>query len=100
MTITIQTNHHWRNVLHGYELSEHEAADFDYIGPEDFPTHDFIRYKSVVYDLSEFMAWQSSDYQPTPFPDWQGYHSDSHFSGVLVSYSDDFEQVKMATYCC
>jgi len=29
---------------------------------------------------------------------WDGYQSDSFYSGVLVKYVEDFERVIMATY--
>ena len=29
---------------------------------------------------------------------WHGYMSDSYFSGLLIRYSDDYEEYQIATY--
>ena len=92
--LTIKTNRHWHNYLYGYELTEEEAKEFDYIGEDDFPSHDFARYQGVIYDVQEFM---SSGRIPE-FKDWDGYLSDSFFSGVLIKLSDDGEQYQIGMY--
>ena len=94
MSLDIITNNHWRNILYSYELSARERAEFDYMEADDFECHSFIRYRGLVYDLGEFM-------QTLECPEmslWDGYQPDSYFSGVLITYSADYEQVKMATY--
>jgi len=88
--MNIKTNNHFRNLIYGYELTELEKQDFDYI--DDIDSHDFFRYKGHVYDPSEFMR------TPEALEPWQGYSSDSYFSGVVITYSDDMEQIKIGTY--
>ena len=98
----IITNNHWHNFLYGYELTEKELQDFDYIDSDDISSHSFIRYRGYVIDpqdtymvISEAMKlhdeWQGLE-------KWHGYGSDSFFSGTLIRYSDDFEQYQIATY--
>ena len=87
----IITNNHWRTFLYGYELTDKERAEFDWIDPEEFDCHSFFRYRGWVYSLSEFM--------PAGFlqdATWDGYKGDSFFSGVAIKLSDDGEQYKVA----
>jgi hypothetical protein len=95
----IITNHQYRDLIYGYELSESERADFDYV--EDIDSHSFFKYRGVVYDPGEFA--------PTPhneparqdlnvLSDWHGYQPDSFFSGIVIKYSDDYESVKVGLY--
>ena len=88
----IITNNHWHNFLYGYELTDKEKREFDYLDDIDFA--DFIRYRGCLYDPGEFMR---VDHIPE-FEQWQGYQSDSYFSGVLLRYSRDCEQYQIATY--
>ena len=92
MTIKIMTNNTPRNLTYGYELTDKQKQDFDYI--EDIDNHDFVIYKNNVIDLSEFMRIDSIDH----FKDWHGYSSDSFFSGTLVKYCDDNDSVIMGWY--
>ena len=39
------------------------------------------------------------DQYQSPLKVWDGYLSDSFFSGVLVRYADDCESVVVARYC-
>ena len=80
--IKIITNNKPRQLIYGYELTDKQKQDFDYI--EDFDSHDFVKYKNNIYDLSEFMRIETID----SLKDWHGYNSDSSFSGTLVKYID------------
>lgn len=80
--IKIMTNNKPRQLIYGYELSDKQKQDFDYI--EDIDNHDFVKYKNNIYDLSEFMRVENND----SLKDWHGYSSDSYFSGTLVRYID------------
>mgnify|MGYP001818557146 CR=1 FL=1 len=95
----IITNNQYRNLIYGYELSDTEKQDFDYI--DDIDSHDFIKYKSEVYDPSEFMVTpydEPARQELNKLSAWDGYQSDSFFSGIVIKYSDDFELVKIGTY--
>lgn len=93
--LTIKTNNHWRNIQFGYELTDEQRAEFDWIDPHEIDHRMFVTYKGHVYSLDEFMRLEGEHH---PFGQWDGYASDSFFSGVLVKISDDGEQVKLATY--
>ena len=94
--MNIITNNHWHDFLYGYELPESVKTDFDYLDPEDLDQALFIKYRGCYYDSGEFMRIEN--HPDSDFSNWHGYHSDSYFSGVLVRYSDDFEQYQIATY--
>ena len=89
--MNIITNNHWHNFLYGYELSEKEKEDFDYI--DDIDSHDFIRYRGVLYDPSEFLCCPES-----LFKTWDGYHGDTFFSGVVLRYSPGCIEYQIGTY--
>lgn len=94
--ILIQSNYRPRTLEYGYQLSEKEKAEFDYIDPEDFDMHDFLRYKGRVYDAGEFMQVQPN----SPFyPYWHGQYNDSYFSGILMRIDpDDSDRVIVGTF--
>ena len=86
----IITNNQPRLLLYGYELTDKERQDFDYL--EDIDSHSFLKYKGAIYDAGEFMI-VDNDY----LKDWDGYSSDSYFSGILIKYIDS-DHVIVARY--
>lgn len=86
----IITNNQPRLLLYGYELTDKEKQDFDYL--EDIDSHSFLKYKGTIYDAGEFMR-VDNDY----LKGWDGYSSDSYFSGVLIKYIDS-DHVIVARY--
>jgi len=76
----IITNNVPREVIREYELTEKERKEFDYLGEDGGY---FFRYKGEVYDLGEFTTTSGLD---GTFDLWDGYHSDTFFSGILVRY--------------
>ena len=93
--LTITTNNHDRPTIYGYELTDSEKAEFDYIDDEYFDGHNFIKYRGNIID-PEFMRITKE--MPDEFQKYDGYMSDSFFSGLLIKYSDDMETYKIATY--
>ena len=87
--LTIRTNGQYRPVLCWENLTAKECAEFD---KEVFYNSSFFRYRT--YFLGDFMRVDNN----APFKGWDGYHSDSFFSGVLVKYSNCGDAVKVATY--
>lgn len=87
-------NNQKRPIVYGFELSEKERAAFDYL--DNIDESIFFRYKRQVYDLGEFSAITRSI---APHPQRQGwdyfdgYISDSFFSGVLVKFCQDSDYV-------
>ena len=95
-SLRIFTNNIPRPIVYGYELTDKEREDFDYYDNDEILDAMFFRYKSQVYDLGEFMRLD----RYSPFPKiWHGYMSDSYFSGVLVRYTDDQDNVIVGWYC-
>lgn len=96
--LTIVTNRQPRDILHWWDLSAKERAEFDYLDTKDRQNEAaFFRYRGATYDLGEFMATRGMP-EFSPLVAWHGYHSDSYFSGVLVRYTDDFEHVVAGRY--
>jgi hypothetical protein len=59
----------------------------------------FARYRGQVYGLGEFFHIDPTmRLHQFKLGNWQGYQSDSYFSGVLVRYSADYDQCQLATY--
>ena len=96
MSISIITNYHWRDPVYGFQLPEKAAAEWkDLEGWEDMV---FIHYKGE-YLLDEFMSIPDNMRRDIPEMErWQGYMSDSFFSGLLIRYSEDLDQYQIATY--
>ena len=120
MQLTITTNNHWHDFIEGYELSEKERKEFDYLnwdldqfeGGGEWERRinagklgmesRFIRYRGLLY-YDEFMAidpmWKLHyPEDESGFDTWHGYISDSFFSGLLIRYSEDCVQYQIATY--
>lgn len=99
--MNIKTNNVPREVINRRDLTPKESKQFDYLDPED--SGSFFRYKGRVYDLGEFMLINSSVAPHPQREGWEGYDgysSDSFFSGLLVRYVDDCERVIVALYTC
>jgi hypothetical protein len=99
-TLTIITNNVPRDVVDAWELSADERAEFDYFNWDALERGEdsasFVRYKGELLDLREFQVW---DNPSSPLrPDWDGFRSDTFFSGALVRYVDNCERVVMGRY--
>lgn len=93
----IITNNISRPILYGFDLTEKEQTEFDFLDwSEDGDGHynHFFRYKRSVYYLGDFM--RLNEYHP--FSDWFGYYGETFFSGVLVKFANDGEGVIVASY--
>lgn len=100
--ITIITNRVPRDVLDGWDLTEKERKDFDYLdwskieAGEDSAS--FFHYKGETYDLGDFGRVPRMGPYSEWFAEWDSYISDSFFSGILVKYTEDFEQIIVGRY--
>ena len=83
----IKTNNQPRDILSWHDLTPEEQKEFDYL--ED-GGGSFFRYKCCVYDLGEAMRIEC-------VAGWQGYYSGA-FSGVLIRYTSDCDQVIVGQY--
>lgn len=86
----IRTNNKPRPLIYGFELTDDDRREFDYITSDEFDTHEFFRYRGVLYDPCEFMRLPK---ESNLAKKWQGYRADSYFSGVLIRYTEDCESV-------
>lgn len=95
----IVCNNKPRQFIYGYELSESERGEFDYLTREELETRDFVRYRGQIYDTGEFMRVSPAiaNCQRAGWEKFDGYFSDSAFSGVLLKYIDS-DHCLMATY--
>lgn len=111
-TITIKTNNIPRELLSGWDLTEEERQELDYIAdPGDLDAwseqiNQFFRYRGEIYSLDQFSRiippgskrCHPMECQEPAFQGWHGYASDSYFSGMLVRIVDDGESVIVGSY--
>ena len=114
--LKVITNHVPRDVVNGYEMDPEilfDEFDIDANDPEldedmiaDLCSMQFVKFRDVWYNLEDFITTSPGPWNhglPEEFKEWDGYASDSFFSGVLLKYARDddrmdFDQVVMATY--
>ena len=80
-------------VIGDFDLTPAERDYFGWIDSSETLTWDdadFFRYRGSAYCLSDFEA--------TSVPDWDGQHTDSFFSAVLIKYMPDDNAVRVALY--
>jgi hypothetical protein len=94
------TNNAPRDVIDAWDLTEAERAEFGYLNwpaiEDGRDSASFLRYRGELYDLAEFEVWDNPE-SPTR-QGWDGYRSDSYFSGIVVRYVDDGERVIAGLY--
>ena len=96
MDLKIITDNKWKNFKYGNEVdSRKDYADYDHLS-EDEKYDRWIIYRKSLYHLSDFLRINSNS--PFNSKKWEGYLSDSFFSGILIKVSQDGEQYKIALY--
>ena len=87
------TNHHWRQFKYRNEVPDNVLSEyFEHLDEDE---DGFFSYRGHWYHLSDFMRFDDH----APFDSkWDGYCSDSFFSGVLLKYGDDCETYQVALY--
>lgn len=101
----IHCNNIPRLIIDAYQLTAKERAEFDYLDWQAIDNGDdsasFFRYKGSLYHLEDAMCIRPKELPSDSFlKGWDGYYGDSFFSGVLVRYTKDIEQVVVGWYCC
>ena len=95
----VTTNNIPREVVYGWELSEKERAEFDYL---DFSEEGegayamFFRYKGWVYHLGDAMRVEEGD---SLCKGWHGYFGESFFSAVVFKYHSDDQVIVGHAFC-
>ena len=100
--LEIITNHHPRELLSMWEMPKDVLPQFDYIDGDDDQGPRFFRYKGDYYDTHEF-CWVGAHGGTNPeWCAWDGYQSDTFFSGLLVKYVQDGfdDMIIVAQYFC
>jgi hypothetical protein len=104
----LRTNNQARDLLYWWELTDAERQELDYVDDGDESGTRFFRYKGQVYDLHEFTRIERAGHRTSPYSmtvwdeddpllAFDGFQSDSMFSGVAVKYCEDYEQIIVAT---
>ena len=89
------SNHVPRNMVFGYELSEKEKADFDYL--DDIDSENFIRYQGIVFHIGDFL--RLSDDSEEKKAGWDGYCGMNAFCAILIKIVD-CDKVIMGRVLC
>lgn len=99
--LKIRTNNVPRDVIQAYELTQAERAEFDYVNWEGIDngsdSAEFFRYRGQLYHLGEFSRvipagstrCHPMECDAPEFAGWDGYASDSCFSGMLARWARD-----------
>jgi len=91
---TITTDNKPRFTLHGLEVPEEVITYyFDYLTPDQVAERTFIKYLGEYYDLQEFTKVD----QTGAFKGWDGFSSDSAWSGKIIKIIDS-DRVLMGRY--
>jgi len=94
--LTIKTDNKWKPFKYRDEVPASVLEDdFDYLDEEE-GYDGFFQYRDVWYHVSEFMRIYPG--APRRMYEWDGYLSDSYFSGIVIKVSEDGEEYKVGTY--
>ncbi len=95
-SLRIVTNSHPRDVVDAWELPQSARAEFDYLDWDALERGDdsasFVKYRGEWYDLGDVMRAEGSIAKLG----WDGFNSDSFFSGIAFRYVDNCERVIVA----
>ena len=94
MSVTIKTNRNWRDLVYRCDVpAAILASQFDYLS-EDGAPDGFFRYRGHWYHVSDFVRVERN----ADLAGWDGYSSDSYFSGVVIKLSSDGERYRVGAY--
>ena len=99
--VTVKTNHVPRELMAGYELPGGVLErEFDYLDTDEACSPRFFQYRGSWHDSYEFFPIapiRAGDHQlmtlriepRSPLLGWDGYQSDSFFSGLVLKWARD-----------
>jgi len=100
MSVTIKTNNVPRECIMGMyfwgSLRQELLSQFDYLSVDDFLSTEFFKYKGYWYAVTDFIRVIAAPHEH--LYGWDGYVSDSYFSGVVMKYCYD-GTVIVGRYC-
>lgn len=92
MAIRIRSDNKWKQFKYRHEVPASVLArQFAHLDEDD---DGFILYRGHWYHTSDFMRIPPG----SDFKGWDGYASDSYFSGVLIKLARDGEEYMIGTY--
>jgi len=92
-TPKIISNYHWHPILDAEQLTAKQRADIAYT---DDCAPVFL-YRGRAYAIDELYT-TSFHHAPAWIREWDGYASDSYFSGIVVKFSGDRDAVQIGIY--
>ena len=96
--MNIITNNKPRELIYGYQLTQKEYQDFDYLGEygsKEMQFSQFIRYKGEVYYLGDFVWIEKPGQRTNSFTvtdwdntlqGWDGILTETFFSGIVIKW--------------
>lgn len=84
----IITNHHQRELVALCDVPADQREYLDYITGEDVYSPRLVQYRGEWYDVSEFQFIPAGSFLAGK--GWDGYQSDSFFSGVVIRWGRDW----------
>lgn len=99
--LTIKTNNVPRPLMYLGDFNEtiqlEIRKDYDWMDSQDIESNfGFFAYRGQVYHLQDFM--RVTDVSDPDLKDWDGYVSDSVWSGTLVKLTEDCNFVVIGRY--
>jgi hypothetical protein len=92
----VKTNNQWRDFVYRADVpAKVLAGQFSHLDIDD-SLDGFFQYRGYWYHLSDFLRLEVG--LAVELPAWDGYYSDSYFSGVVVKISRDGERYRVGTY--
>ena len=96
MTLHFTTNNHRRDVVEAWELPASAREEFDYLDWDALErgedSRSFVRYAGQWIDLGDVMRAEGE----IRAAGWDGFNSDSFFSGLAFRYVEECERVIVA----
>lgn len=110
MTMKIITNNHNRQFVYRCDVPESVLSnDLDWTTEEEH-FDGYLCYRGTWYHVDQFTRFHGTSWIKSPSPhapsyevhsdQWDGYHGDSFYSGVLIKVSEDCETYRIATCIC
>jgi hypothetical protein len=92
----ITTNNVPRPFIPANWIEDKERKEFDYLDwdaiDEGKESYDFFRYKGQLYNVDELQVWSHDD-------NWDRYFAWTYFSGIVIKFVRDDEEIIVGRYC-
>lgn len=97
----VRTNHHDRFFVYRNEVPAKVLEDFDWL--DDDTLDGFLCYHGIWHHLQEFLAVANphhgfGDNPPDWLKPWDGYATDSMWTGTVIKVADDQETYRIGSF--